>query len=180
MMGGCEGPGVGGRSGPGSGGVGSGLGTGGRSTYAGLDGDRCSGPSECVAATLGGYWWSMAETPREIDWQGAEVKDGTVVLPLTGGSSRAWSKRFDGVLALLAQSNGRWGDVSLKKQALEVADVTPGAEDDLRHFLESIVVQVNAELAPEPDEQRGAPEDPQAARDEQMAEKLRSFSAAQE
>jgi hypothetical protein len=121
----------------------------------------------------------MTEMLREIDWQGAEVKDGTVVLPLTGAPSGAWSKRFAGVLALLAQSNGGWGDVSLTKRPVKVAEVTPGAEDDLRHLLESVVVQVNSELAPESDKQAGASEDPQAARDEQMAEKLRSFSAAQ-
>jgi hypothetical protein len=125
----------------------------------------------------------MAEKPREIDWAGAEVKHGSVVLPLSGEPSKAWSDRFGGVLALLAQNTGAWGEVRLTKKAIAVADLAPGAEDDLRHFLESIVVQVNSELAVKPD-QVGAnasqTADPRAAGDEQMAERLRSFAARQQ
>jgi hypothetical protein len=125
----------------------------------------------------------MAEKLREIDWGGAEVNDGSVVLPLTGDASKAWSDRFAGVLALLAQNGGGWGKVRLTKKAIEVADLALGAEDDLRHFLESVVVQVNSEFAVESDETRpnaGQAADPRVAGDEQMAEKLRSFGASQE
>jgi hypothetical protein len=40
----------------------------------------------------------MAEKRREIDWAGAEVKDGSVVLPLSGDASKA------GAIALAACS----------------------------------------------------------------------------
>jgi hypothetical protein len=53
------------------------------------------------------------------------------------------------------------------------------AEPDLRHFLESIVVQVNSELAPaeeqRPDE-AAIPTDPQEAADREMTETVRSFA----
>jgi hypothetical protein len=126
---------------------------------------------------LAGYRQGMAGKLREIDWQGADVKDGTVELPLTGQASDAWSEGFKGVLALLEQRDGGWGQISLTKKAIKVAQLRPGSEDDLRHFLQSIVVQVNTQLAPEPDAQANERDDPQAARDDQMAEKLRSFAA---
>lgn len=119
----------------------------------------------------------MTAKPREIDWDGAEVKNATVVLPLSGAASKAWSERFESVLALLAQGSSRWGQVSVTKRAVKVSELSSGSEDDLRHFLESIVAQVNAELAPRPDEQASQPKNPQAAQDEQMAERLRAFSA---
>jgi hypothetical protein len=119
----------------------------------------------------------MSEPTRQIEWDGAEVKAGAATLPLTGGASKQWSERFDGVLALLAQGGARWGEVSLTKKAIKVADLQEGAEDDLRHFLESVVVQVNSAFARERDDDgRAELEDPQAARDRQAADKLRSFA----
>jgi hypothetical protein len=117
----------------------------------------------------------MPDKLREIDWSGAEVKDGAVALPLTGGWSKDWSDSFDGVLALLlrAQGSSAWGEIALTKKAIKVSDVPPGAEDDLRHLLESVVVQVNAELSPQPDVQAGEPEDPRAKQDAEMSQKLR-------
>src|ERR1700761_254704 len=91
----------------------------------------------------------MAEQEAlQIDWAKAEVRDGALNAPLSGSASKEWREHFDGVLRLLEHSNGAWGEVKLAKKAIEVADVQAGGEADLRHFLESIVVQVNAELAP--------------------------------
>ena len=78
---------------------------------------------------------------------------------------------------LQAQASGAWGEIALTKKAIKVADVPPGAEDDLRHFLESVVVQVNAELAPEPDAHAPEPQDAQARQDAEMSQKLRGFAA---
>jgi hypothetical protein len=121
----------------------------------------------------------MSDQTRQIDWASAEVSGGDVVVGLTGDASTAWSERFDAVLALLAQSGPRWGEIAVTKKAIKVSSVQAGAEDDLRHFLESVVVQVNAELVPHDDSPGGEPADPQAAQDADMAEKLRSFSERQ-
>jgi hypothetical protein len=119
----------------------------------------------------------MAETPASIDWENAQVKDGTAIVPLSGDASKAWSQRFEGVAALLARNDGGWAEIGLKRQTITITQLRPGSEDDLRHFLESVVVQVNSELVPDPEQQTSEPDDPQAAQDEQMAERLRSFSA---
>jgi hypothetical protein len=51
-----------------------------------------------------------------------------------------------GVAALLDQGQRRWGKVGLAKSVGRVSAVRGGAEEDLRHFLESVVLQVNTDL----------------------------------
>lgn len=121
----------------------------------------------------------MART-CEIDWGTAIVDRGDVTVELNAAASKEWREHFDAVLRLLSRENGAWGAVGVSKKAIDVHGVQPGAEDDLRHFLESVVVQVNSELAPaeESDEQAraSAEEDPQRVADREMSETLRSFA----
>jgi hypothetical protein len=121
----------------------------------------------------------MAEQEAlEIDWANAEVQDGALTAPLSGSASKAWREHFNSVLRLLERSNGAWGEVGLAKKAIEVSDLQAGSEADLRHFLESIVVQVNAELAPaeQPSSDAQEPLDPQQQADREMTETVRSFA----
>ncbi len=120
----------------------------------------------------------MSDKRREIDWSGAEVDDGAAMLPLTGDASKDWTERFGAVATLLAQKgSARWCEVKVTSKAVKVAELQPGAENDLHHFLESVVAQVNSELGEQPDVQATqSPHDPQAARDAESADKLRSFS----
>ena len=118
---------------------------------------------------------------RTIDWAGAEVRDGDVTVELSGKSSKEWRERFDTVLRLLGPSGGGWGEVKLTKGSIRVKSLQPRAEHDLRHFLESLVVQVNAELPGEGegdgDDQDGAePLDRGAILDAEMTATLRSFA----
>jgi hypothetical protein len=122
---------------------------------------------------------------RTIDWASAEVHDGDVTVELSGKNSREWRERFDVVLRLLGASGGGWGEVKLTKGSLRVKSLQPQAEDDLRHFLESLVVQVNAEL---PDELGGREDDEEAGGesldrgailDAEMTATLRSFAEPQ-
>ncbi len=85
-------------------------------------------------------------TPRQVDWGTAEIEDATLTVELTGTGSRAWKQRFESVHALLDTPHSRWGQVRLTKRGVQVADVQPGTEVELRHFLETIVLQVNSEL----------------------------------
>jgi hypothetical protein len=115
----------------------------------------------------------------EIDWATAEVQDGVLTAPLTGSVAKAWSEHFNAVLRLLEHSNGGWGTIRLAKKAIEVSDLQAGSEPDLRHFLESVLVQVNSELAPEDREEpeQAAPAaDPQQQTDREMTETVRSFA----
>ena len=121
-----------------------------------------------------------APEKRDIDWASAEIEGATLTVDLTGTSSRAWKQRFASVLALLATTHGRWGEVRLHKGAIQVAEVQPGTETELRHFLESIVLQVNSEL-PEPEhsaqeDERETELDHEAQADRQMTTAFRAFA----
>lgn len=117
----------------------------------------------------------------EIDWASAEVHDGDVTVELAEKPSKGWRERFEAVRGLLGESSGGWDDVKIVKRTIHVRGLQPGAERDLRHFVESIVVQVNAELpdddaaAAEPDADR--PGDRAAIADAEMTATLRSFAA---
>lgn len=114
---------------------------------------------------------------RQIDWSSAEVRDGALSVELTGTAAKRWGEHFEGVLALLSQGNGKWGDVVLKKRGVTVAGVTEGSEAELRHLLESVVLQVNSELGLEPDSEDAQPEeDPQKATDQRLTESFRAFA----
>jgi hypothetical protein len=83
---------------------------------------------------------------RAIDWASAEIRDGTLTVQLTGDAPKGWGKDFAGVLALLQQSNQGWGKIKLTKNVIEVTDVLEGSEAELRHLLESVVLQVNSDF----------------------------------
>jgi len=111
---------------------------------------------------------------REIDWETAEVRDATLRVELTGNPARRWSERFKAVLAQLDRRSAGWDEVKLTKRGIEVTGVQAGAEADLRHLLESVVLQVNADLhPPKPDGE--VETDARAETDARIAETFRSF-----
>jgi len=114
----------------------------------------------------------------EIDWSSAAVHGGDVTVDLAGKASKPWLERFEAVRALLGESSGAWDDVKLVKRTIHVHGLEPGAEPDLRHFLESIVVQVNAELSGDEAGEAGArhPGARVALADAEMTATLRSFA----
>jgi hypothetical protein len=92
----------------------------------------------------------MAEL--EIEWSGARVDDGELVVELSEPPSAQWRKRATAALGLLQRSGQKWGDVDIRKDRIVVGDVAEGTEADVRHFVESIVLQANAgEREPEPE-----------------------------
>jgi hypothetical protein len=122
-----------------------------------------------------------ASERREIDWGSTEIEDATLTVELTGSPSKAWKARFDNVLALLDTPHSSWGKVHLTKKGIKVADLQQGSESELRHFLESIVLQANSDTepdTPQQDDQETRQDEPGA--DEQMARTFRSFAAEQQ
>ena len=121
----------------------------------------------------------MAESPNELPalaWNEAEVHDGELHLALTADAPRGWAASFRRVLARLgADGEGRWGRISVSRRDVKVADVAEGGEDDLRHLLESVLLQVNAGFAPE-DEQRQDEPSPEQQRDARLTEAFRGFA----
>ncbi len=81
------------------------------------------------------------EGPR-LEWSAAAVRDGTLTVPIAGDRPRGWKSTFERTVRLLG--GGSWGEVSLKKEKVKVADVPEGSEDELRFFLEGVVQQANA------------------------------------
>lgn len=117
--------------------------------------------------------------PRQIEWGSARIRHAALT-ELTAATSKAWNARFEGVLALLDTPHNNWGEVSLTKKAIKVADVQRGSESELRHFLESIVLQANADVEPDSSEQDSdaeTREDRASDPDGQMTATFRSFAS---
>jgi hypothetical protein len=121
-----------------------------------------------------------------LNWSTAKVEDSKLAVDLDGELPSGWKDSFDAVARLLA-SSADWGEVSLKKQSVRVADVSEGSEERLRHFLESVVAQANADHTPddsEPDDEDDADGDDEggdddsddASPDAEMSDRFRSFS----
>ena len=125
----------------------------------------------------------MAEPElRQIDWASAQIEDGTLTVELTGKGSKAWKARFENVLALLDTPHTSWDAVRLTKSAVKVLGVQQGTEPELRHFLESLVLQANSDIQPEAPEGDAESDDASEERDvdEQMAATFRTFAQQQE
>ena len=118
----------------------------------------------------------MTAEQRQIEWGTAEIDDGTLTVQLAGASSKSWKARLENVLALLDTPHSGWGKVSLTKKAIKVSGVRQGSEAELRHFLESAVLQANADTAPDVPLSHDE-EDEEPDTDEQMAQTFRSFAA---
>jgi len=121
-----------------------------------------------------------------LNWSTAKVEDSKLTVDLDGELPSGWKDSFDAVARLLA-SSAEWGEVSLKgKKSVRVADVSEGSEERLRHFLESVVAQANADHTPddsdrdedaEDDEDEGGDDERDAAGpDDEMSQRFRSFS----
>lgn len=119
--------------------------------------------------------------PRQIDWASSQIEDGTLTVELTGKGSKVWKARFENVLALLDTPHTTWGSVRLNKRAVEVAGVQQGTEPELRHFLESVVLQANSDtqpVAPEDDVETDG--EVETDLDEQMTATFKAFAQPQE
>jgi hypothetical protein len=79
-----------------------------------------------------------------VDWATAEVNGDRLTVQLAGDRPRGWKRSF-GLVATLLAGGSPFGDVSLTKGRVTVQGVGLGAEDELRFFLEAVVMQANAD-----------------------------------
>jgi hypothetical protein len=108
----------------------------------------------------------------EIEWASAAVEDGRLTVSLSG-APKGFADELEAVVARLGDHGRGWGEVSVGKRKLHVEDVEQGAEEALRHFLESALLQANAAIGATADE----PEDDEpSGPDAEMASVFRSFS----
>ena len=108
-----------------------------------------------------------------IDWGSAEVEDGRLTVPFTGTPTADFKAQVADVIRRLDHGGG-WGEIKVTKSKIRVADVQEGAEPDLRHLLESAVLQANANLATDEDEPASGGERSEA--DEGMTATFRAFA----
>jgi hypothetical protein len=119
--------------------------------------------------------------PVTLNWASAEVRDGRLVVALEGDVPSGWKQSFERTVTLLR--GGEWGKVQVRKGAVSVSEVGSGSEEKLKHFLESVVEQANADHAPDEDEDsedESSKEDERAdseddGPDADMTERFRSF-----
>jgi hypothetical protein len=120
--------------------------------------------------------------PVTVDWSTAEVKKSRLTVALEGDIPKGWRRSFETVVRLLGA--GEWGEIQIKRDEVRVSDVEPGSEDKLRHHLEAVVAQANADHEPDEDEDDAAPDadestpgagDEDDGPDAEMTERFRSF-----
>ena len=120
--------------------------------------------------------------PVTLDWSTAEVKNSKLTVPLGGDIPKGWRKAFAATVRLLG--SGEWGEIQVKRDTVRVSDVEPGSEEKLRHHLEAVVQQANAEHEPDEDEEDAAPDavqsgpgagDEDESPDAEMTRRFRSF-----
>ena len=123
----------------------------------------------------------------KLNWSTAKVEDSKLTVDLDGELPSGWKDSFDAVARLLS-SSAEWGEVTLKgKKSVRVTDVSEGSEERLRHFLESVVEQSNADHRPdepEDDDESGSDDDErddddaagEPGPDAEMSERFRSFA----
>jgi hypothetical protein len=117
-----------------------------------------------------------------VDWSTAEVKDQELTVPLDGDIPKGWRKSFEATVRLLG--GGEWGEIQVKRDRIRVSDVEPGSEEKLRHHLEAVVQQANADHERDDDEKDEAPDavqsesgavDEDEGPDAEMTRRFRSF-----
>jgi hypothetical protein len=111
-----------------------------------------------------------------IDWASAAVKDADLTVALTGEPSTKWAQRVQAILERLDRPGSAWGTAEVTKTHIQVKAVAVGAEDDLRHLLDSAVQQANADFAPAQEGGGSHDADERSEADGAMTEAFRSFS----
>lgn len=110
----------------------------------------------------------------QIDWGAADINQGTLSLTLKGEIPKGWSRRFRNVVSLLGQGSSGWGEIATHKSTITVANIQQGSEDDLRHLLESALMQANADSEQPESNDLDTHTDAERA----MTDRFRSFSRA--
>jgi hypothetical protein len=114
-----------------------------------------------------------------LNWSSAKVRDGRLTVELAGERPRGWKKSFEKTVRLLG-AGGNWDEVQVKKGQVELTSMTPGDEEKVRHFLDSVVTQANAAHRPsEIDSDAPALQSPdESGPDAEMTARFRAFAEA--
>jgi hypothetical protein len=115
----------------------------------------------------------------KLNWSSARVTDGKLTVELAGDRPRGWKKSFEKTVRLLG-AGGNWGQVRVKKGRVHLSRLTPGDEEKVRHFLDSIVTQANAAHPPSEPESDATDRQPpdESGPDAEMTKQFRAFAEA--
>ena len=111
----------------------------------------------------------------QLDWSTANVSEGRLAVAFDERPDSEWVDRLRAVVERIERPGSAWGTIKVKRRRVKVADVKPGAEDELRVFLEGAVLQTNADFRPDEAEQPGEGGERSEA-DETMTARFRSFA----
>jgi hypothetical protein len=112
-----------------------------------------------------------------IDWSTAEVHGETLTVQIVGDRPRGYKRSIESVATLLGGGTPT-SDVSMRKGVLSVDGALPGREDELRFFLEAVVLQANADHDVTDEDDEDEPDAPEAHKDQQseMTDRFRRFA----
>ena len=136
----------------------------------------CSSAGREPAAQNGNTRVGMTDDAQQdtaLDWSSASVDGGRLTVPVIGDVPTGWTKRVRRIVERLDHSGSSWGAVSVTKTRVRVDAVAAGAANDLHHFLESVVLQANADLREEDEDDT---DDVRSDEDQQMTEAFRSLA----
>jgi hypothetical protein len=115
----------------------------------------------------------VATDEPHIDWSQASVDDGTLTVPFGGEPPKKWTERFERVLERLHRPGQGWGEIDVGRKKLRVEAVSAGSESELRHLLESAVLQAGADV---PVDAKDSASEPRSEADQQMTDAFRGFA----
>jgi hypothetical protein len=119
----------------------------------------------------------MASDEVTIDWGGASVDGGRLTVPYAGKPPAGFKPALAHVIERLERGGSGWGAIKVGKARLRVDDIAAGSESDLRHFLEAAVLQANADVRGdnEDDDETGESGERSEA-DQAMTDAFRGFA----
>jgi hypothetical protein len=115
-----------------------------------------------------------AHPQASIDWGSAEVRGGDLTVALAGEANADWAERVQAIVERLEQTGSAWGATKVTDAKVTVEAVSAGAEEDLRHLLDSAVQQANADFAAPPESDDAG--DGLSEADSAMTDAFRSFA----
>lgn len=107
-----------------------------------------------------------------IDWRTAQVRGRELTVAFEEPISAPERKCLTALVERLERSGEPWEAITVKKNRLIVGAIADGAEDDLRHFLESLLLEANAAA----DEGDDAEDEQVDERDRRMTEAFQAFA----
>jgi hypothetical protein len=119
----------------------------------------------------------MADDEVTIDWGQASVDGGRLTVPYAGKPPAGFKPALAQVIERLERGGSGWGAIKVGKAKLRVDDVAAGSESDLRHLLDAAVLQANANVRDdaEDDDENGESGE-RSDEDQTMTDAFRGFA----